>query len=189
VGQSFCSDCKPLRPRTTCQTHLLANGGKRGLGPPSGCRAYQERIGVRVSAGVPWQALIVARIDLMNPSGVMASFLSTRVLKIATLSLSLVSSAVVSVHAQTQQPPRPAAREAARPAPTQGFLGWLRQFAPTPRNQSRGVPFPPLPRSRPAEPTSTPVEQMSEPVQSDQTQTPAEPAPAPDEPTEGPLND
>ena len=35
---------------------------------------------MRVSTGVPWQALIVARIDLINPSGVMASFLSTRVL-------------------------------------------------------------------------------------------------------------
>jgi hypothetical protein len=77
---------------------------------------------------------------------------------------------------------------------TQDFLGWLRQFAPTPRGQSRAVPFPLLPRPRPAELTATPMEPMSEKlapasVQSDQTQTPTEPAPAPDEPNEGPLNE
>jgi hypothetical protein len=126
----------------------------------------------------------------MNPSGVMA----TRVLKIATLSLSLVLSAAVAVHAQAQQPPPPASREAARPGTSQGFLGWLRQFAPSPRGQSRAVPFPPLPRPRPAELTSTPTEPMSEKlapasVQSDQMQTPTEPAPVPNEPDEGPLNE
>ena len=130
----------------------------------------------------------------MNPSGVMASYLPTRVLKIATLSLSLVLSAAVAVHAQAQQPQRPASREAARTGTTQDFLGWLRQFAPTPRGQSRAVPCPPLPRPRPAELTATPMEPMSEKlapasVQSDQTQTPTEPAPAPDEPNEGPLNE
>jgi hypothetical protein len=134
----------------------------------------------------------------MNSSGVTASFLPTRVLKIAIFSLSLFSlslllSAAVSVHAQAQQPARPASREAARPGTTQDFLGWLRQFAPTPHRQSREVPFPPLPRPRPAELTST-SEPMSEKlapasVQSEQTQTPTEPAPAPDEPNEGPLND
>ena len=75
-----------------------------------------------------------------------------------------------------------------------GFSGWSRQFAPTPRGQSRAVPCPPLPRPRPAELTATPMEPMSEKlapasVQSDQTQTPTEPAPAPDEPNEGPLNE
>jgi hypothetical protein len=129
----------------------------------------------------------------MNSSGLLASFLPTRVLKIATFSLSLLLSAAVSVHAQAQQPPRPASREAARPT-TQDFLGWLRQFAPTPRRQSREVPFPPLPRPRPAELTATPMEPMSEKlapasVQSDQTQAPTEPTRAPDEPNEGPLND
>ena len=151
----------------------------------------RKQLACDVSADVFWQALIVARIDLMNPSGVMASFLSARVLKIATLALSLVASVVVSVHAQAQQPPRPAAREAARPGATQDFLGWLRRFAPTPRGQSRAVPFPPLPRPRPAELTPTPVEPMSAPasLQPDQTQTSPEPAPAPDERNEGPLND
>ena len=62
----------------------------------------------------------------MNPSGVMASFLPTRVLKIATFSLSLLLSAAVSVHAQTQQPARPGSREPARPGTTQDFLGWRR---------------------------------------------------------------
>jgi hypothetical protein len=129
----------------------------------------------------------------MNPSGLMASLLPPRILKITTFSLLLLLSAAVSVHAQAQQPSRPASREAARPGTTQNFLGWFRQFAPTPHGQSRAVPFPPLPRARPAELTSTPMEPKPEEppasVQSDQTQTPTEPAPAPDEPNEGPLND
>jgi hypothetical protein len=127
----------------------------------------------------------------MNPSGVRASLLPPRVMKITTFSLLLLLSAAVSVHAQAQQPERPGSREPARPGTTQDFLGWLRQFAPTPRGQSRAVPFPPLPRPRPAELTSKPMEPMSAPasLQSDQTQTPAEPATAPDEPNEGPLND
>jgi hypothetical protein len=143
---------------------------------------------------VPWQVLIiVARSDLMNPSGV-KSFWSMRALKIAALSLSLVLSAVGSVDAQAQQLPRPASREAARPGTSQGFLSWLRQLAPTPRGESCAVPFPPLPRPRPAELTSTPMEPMPEKlapasIQSDQMQTPTEPAPARDEPNEGPLND
>jgi hypothetical protein len=130
----------------------------------------------------------------MNPSGVVASLFRPRVMKITTFSLLLLLSAAASVHAQAQQPQRPTSREAARPATSQGFLGWLRQFAPSPRGQSRAVQFPPLPRPRPAELTSTPMEPMSEKlapasVQSDQTQTPTEPAPAPDEPNGGPLND
>jgi hypothetical protein len=159
--------------------------------PPFNLSTYQERIGVRVPlAGA---VVLAQRSDLMNPSGVMASFLPTRVFKIATLSLSVVLSVAVAVHAQAQQMQRPASREA-RPGTKQDFLGWLRQFAPTPRGQSRAVPFPPLPRPRPAELTATPMEPMSEKlaptsVQSDQTQTPTEPAPAPDEPNEGPLND
>jgi hypothetical protein len=53
--------------------------------------------------------------------------------------------------------------------------------------QSRAVPFPPLPRPRPAELTATPMEPTSEKltpasVQSDQPRTPTGPAPAPDEP-------
>ena len=128
----------------------------------------------------------------MNPSDVMASFLATRVFKIAALSLSLVLSATVAAHAPAQQPQRPASREAARPK--QDFLGWLRQFSPTPRGQSRAVPFPPLPRPRPAELTAAPMEPTPEKltpasVQSDQTQTPTEPAAAPEGPNEGPLND
>ena len=130
----------------------------------------------------------------MNPSGVMASLLPLRVLKIATLSLSLLLSAAVSVHAQAQQPPRPASREAARPGSTQDFVGWLRQFAPTPRRQSRGVSLPPLPRPRPTELTSPPTQPISEElapasVQSDQTQMPTDPAATPEGPNEGPLND
>jgi hypothetical protein len=133
-------------------------------------------------------------VDRMNPSGVVASLFLPRVMKITTFSLLLLLSAAVSVHAQTQQPQRPPSREAARPGTSQGFLGWLHQLAPNPRGQSRAVPFPPLPRPRPAELTSTPMEPMSEKlapasVQSDQTQTPTEPAPAPDEPNDGPLND
>ena len=128
----------------------------------------------------------------MNPSGVVASLFLPRVMKITTFSLLLLLSAAASVHAQAQQPQRPTSREAARPS--QGFLGWLRRFAPSPRGQSHAVPFPPLPRPRPAELTSTPMEPMSEKlapasVQSDQTQTPTEPAPALDEPNRGPLND
>jgi hypothetical protein len=114
--------------------------------------------------------------------------------KIATLSLSLVTPAAVSVHAQAQQPSRPASREAVRPGPTQNFFGWLRQLAPTARRQSPAVAFPPLPRPRPRALAATPMEPMSEKlapasVQSDQTLTPTEPVPAPDEPSEGPLND
>jgi hypothetical protein len=87
----------------------------------------------------------------MNPSGVVASSFPPRVMKITTFSLLLLLSAAASVHAQAQQPQRPTSREAARPGTSQGFLGWLRQFAPSPRGQSRAVPFPPLPRPRPAE--------------------------------------
>jgi hypothetical protein len=130
----------------------------------------------------------------MNRSGVMASLLPLRVLKITALSLSLLLSADVSVHAQAQQTPRPASHEAARPGATQNFLGWLRQFAPAPRRQSRAVSLPPLPRPRPTELTSPPPQPISEElapasVQSDQTQTPTDPAAAPDAPKEGPLND
>jgi hypothetical protein len=130
----------------------------------------------------------------MKPSGLMAALLPPRILKITTFSLLLLLSVGVSVHAQAQQPSRPASREAARPGTAQNFLGWLRQFAPTPRGQSRAVPFPPLPRPRPTELTAAPIEPMLEnlapaPVHSDQTHTPTEPAPAPDEPSEGPLND
>ena len=130
----------------------------------------------------------------MNPSGVMASLLPLRVLKIASLSLSLLLSAAVSVHAQAQQPSRPASRDAARPGSTQDFVGWLRQFAPTPRRQTRGVSLPPLPRPRPAELTSPPTQPISEElapasVQSDQMQMPTDPAATPEGPKEGPLND
>jgi hypothetical protein len=119
---------------------------------------------------------------------------AARVLKITTFSLSLLVSAAVSVHAQAQQPPRPASREAARPGTTQDFLGCLRQFAPTPRRQSRAVSLPPLPRPRPVELTSSPMEPKPEElapasVQSGQPHTPTGPAPAPDESNEGPLND
>jgi len=131
---------------------------------------------------------------MMKPSWVIASWSPPRVLKIAPLSLSLILSVAVSAYAWAQQPQTPASREAARSGPTQNFLGWLRQFAPTPRSQLRAVPFPPLPRPRPADLTATPMEPMSEKlapvsVQSDQTQTPTEPAPVPAEPDEGPLNE
>jgi hypothetical protein len=131
----------------------------------------------------------------MSSSGVVASLFLLRVMKIATFSLLLLLlSAAASVHAQAQQPQQPTSREAARLGTSQGFLGWLRQFVPSRRGQSRTVPFPPLPRPRPAELPSTPMEPMSEKlapasVQSDQTQTPTEPASAPDEPNEGPVND
>src|SRR5436190_801665 len=109
------------------------------------------------------------------------STLPPRVLKIATLSLPLLLSLTVPVPAQAQQPQRPASREAARPGTTQDFLGWLRQFAPTSRRQSRGVSLPPLPRPRPTELASQPTQPISEDlapasVQSDQTQTPTVPA-------------
>ena len=130
----------------------------------------------------------------MNPSRVMDSFLPPRVLKITALSLSLLLSTAVAAHAQAQQPPRPASREAAQPGTTQNFLGWLGQFASTPRRQSRSVSLPPLPRPRPAElasPSTRPVSEELSPasLQTDQTQMPTGPAAAPDSPSEGPLND
>jgi hypothetical protein len=117
-----------------------------------------------------------------------------RVMKTATFSLLLLLSAAASVHAQAQQPQWPTSREAARPGTSQGFLGWLHQFAPSPRRQSRAAPFPPLPRPRPAELTSPPLQPTTEElapasVQSDQTQTPTDPAATPEGPNEGPLND
>ena len=67
-------------------------------------------------------------------------FANARVLKIATIFLSFLSFAAVSVHAQ-------APREAPRPGIAQDFIAWLRHLAPTQRRQSRAVP---LPRPRPA---------------------------------------
>jgi hypothetical protein len=85
-------------------------------------------------------------------------FAKSRELQIATLSLLLLFLIAPALQAQTPQPQPPAVRETARPGIAQGFLGWFRQFAPSPRRQSRAASPPPLPRPRPAELTPTPAE-------------------------------
>jgi len=104
-------------------------------------------------------------------------FANARVLKIATIFLSFLSFAAVSVHAQ-------APREAPRPGIAQDFIAWLRHLAPTQRRQSRAVP---LPRPRPAELAPKLVEQSRAPAElatgpAKPSEAPAELAPAPEEP-------
>jgi hypothetical protein len=82
---------------------------------------------------------------------------NTRGFTIAVFSLPLLLVMTASVRAQAPAAPRPAPHEAARPANGQDMFGWLRQFAPTQRRQSRAVSSPPLPRPRPAEFTPIPI--------------------------------
>ena len=128
----------------------------------------------------------------LRACGFNATFPNGRAFTIATFSLPLLL-VIASARAQAPASSRPTPREATRPANSQDFLGWLRQFAPTQRRQSRAVSSPPLPRPRPAELTPTPIgpsptsEELA-PASLEPTQTPTEVAP-PDEPNEGPLND
>ena len=133
-------------------------------------------------------------------------FANARAFKIAIFSLLPLLVITAPVRAQAPAAPRATMHEAARPANAQDMFGWLRQFAPTQRRQSRAVSSPPLPRPRPAELTPTPIgpsptsEELApaslEPSQTKElapaslepSQTPTEVAP-PDEPNEGPLND
>jgi hypothetical protein len=196
------SDCKLLRPRATCQTHLLANGGNVVRGHHFGRRAAMmkkalagQKRGAAVRSRGTWK-LVSARCCVSGTNW--------RARRCGRSSLGRRSLRCWQRHSlyccscrqpcQSMAPPPPASREAARPGTPQNFLGWLRPFAPTPRRQSRAAFLPSLPRPRPTELTSTPIETKPEElapasVQSDQTQTPTEPAPAPDEPSEGPLND
>jgi len=120
-----------------------------------------------------------------------ALFANARAFKIAIVSLLLLLVITAPVRAQAPAAPQATPHEAARPA-KQDMFGWLRQFAPTQRRQSRAVSSPPLPRPRPAELTPTPVgpspTSEAEPASLEPSQTPTEVAP-PDEPNEGPLND
>jgi hypothetical protein len=83
-------------------------------------------------------------------------------LKLTAFSLVSLFLVPLAVRAQTPQPQRPPPHETARPGTSQGFLGWLRQLAPSPHRQSRAA-SPPLPRPRPAELTPAPVQPI--PVQ------------------------
>src|SRR4029077_6033216 len=126
---------------------------------------------------------------------------NARACKIAIFSIPLLLVITAPVRAQAPAAPRATPHEAARPANAQDMFGWLRQFAPTQRRQSRAVSSPPLPRPRPAEQprprpaelTPTPIgpsptsEELA-PASLEPSQTPTEVAP-PDEPNEGPLND
>ena len=118
---------------------------------------------------------------------------NARACKIAISSVLLLLVITAPVRAQAPAAPRATPHEAARPANAQDMFGWLRQFAPTQRRQSRVVSSPPLPRPRPAELTPTPTgpsptsEELA-PASLEPSQTPTEVAP-PDEPNEGPLND
>ena len=122
-----------------------------------------------------------------------ALFANARAVKIAIFSLLPLLVITAPVRAQAPAAPRATPHEAARPANAQDMFGWLRQFAPTQRRQSRAVSSPPLPRPRPAELTPTPIgpsptsEELA-PASLEPSQTPTEVAP-PDEPNEGPLND
>jgi hypothetical protein len=122
-----------------------------------------------------------------------ALFANARAFKIAIFSLLLLLVITAPVRAQAPAPPRAPPHEAARPANAQDMFGWLRQFAPTQRRQSRAVSSPPLPRPRTVELTPTPTgpsptsEELA-PASLEPSQMPTEVAP-PDEPNEGPLND
>ena len=82
---------------------------------------------------------------------------NARACKIAISSVLLLLVITAPVRAQAPAAPRATPHEAARPANAQDMFGWLRQFAPTQRRQSRVVSSPPLPRPRPAELTPTPI--------------------------------
>jgi hypothetical protein len=123
-------------------------------------------------------------------------------LKLTAFSLVSLFLVPLAVQAQTPQPQRPAPHETARPGTSQGFLGWLRQLAPSPHRQSRAA-SPPLPRPRPAELTPAPVQPIpvqphpaSEelaPAAAESHQTPAQVTPVPEDPNGTtapvPLND
>jgi hypothetical protein len=81
-------------------------------------------------------------------------------LKLTAFSLVSLFLVPLAVQAQTPQPQRPPPHETARPRTSQGFLGWLRQLAPSPHRQSRAA-SPPLPRPRPAELTPAPENVVS----------------------------
>ena len=78
-----------------------------------------------------------------------ALFANARAFKIAIFSLLPLLVITAPVRAQAPAAPRATPHEAARPANAQDMFGWLRQFAPTQRRQSRAVSSPPLPRPRP----------------------------------------
>jgi len=72
-----------------------------------------------------------------------ALFANAHAFKIAIFSLLLLLVITAPVRAQAPAAPRATPHEAARPANAQDMFGWLRQFAPTQRRQSRAVSSPP----------------------------------------------